>query len=317
MPASDEDRPPLVADYGAGLEFLPACEKYAKYFKMLKVGHARHVVEQSMTVFGVDPALLDHPEQMVPAQDPPKKIPQARSDYERTIDMPAARTFGAADFSSEGIVEIIPGKAWMIPNLLNPEECRGIISLAEQAGLLPAPEFVIRESKRTKDYSNEQLAHSVFSKLPQELHSQLKSEPPYWGLHGIHPNWRISKYESQDAFPAHYDGSDTMQYKDTEGVRRRSDSTHTVLIGLCEKTEYSGGATRFFLSKDYNPENIVDVELPLGGALVFLQKGLLHAGQPIGEGAKLIAQAGLLRDCLLYTSPSPRDRTRSRMPSSA
>ena len=26
---------------------------------------------------------------------------------------------------------------------------------------------------------------------------------------------------------------------------------------------------------------------------------------------------GLLKDCLLYTSPSPRDRTRSRMPSSA
>ena len=26
---------------------------------------------------------------------------------------------------------------------------------------------------------------------------------------------------------------------------------------------------------------------------------------------------GLLRTCLLYTSPSPRDRTRSRMPSSA
>ena len=26
---------------------------------------------------------------------------------------------------------------------------------------------------------------------------------------------------------------------------------------------------------------------------------------------------GILRACLLYTSPSPRDRTRSRMPSSA
>ena len=26
---------------------------------------------------------------------------------------------------------------------------------------------------------------------------------------------------------------------------------------------------------------------------------------------------GVRRDCLLYTSPSPRDRTRSRMPSSA
>ena len=26
---------------------------------------------------------------------------------------------------------------------------------------------------------------------------------------------------------------------------------------------------------------------------------------------------GVIKDCLLYTSPSPRDRTRSRMPSSA
>ena len=31
----------------------------------------------------------------------------------------------------------------------------------------------------------------------------------------------------------------------------------------------------------------------------------------------LAAEAPLLRHCLLYTSPSPRDRTRSRMPSSA
>ena len=31
----------------------------------------------------------------------------------------------------------------------------------------------------------------------------------------------------------------------------------------------------------------------------------------------LAALAGLVSVCLLYTSPSPRDRTRSRMPSSA
>ena len=30
-----------------------------------------------------------------------------------------------------------------------------------------------------------------------------------------------------------------------------------------------------------------------------------------------VALIGLGKDCLLYTSPSPRDRTRSRMPSSA
>ena len=33
--------------------------------------------------------------------------------------------------------------------------------------------------------------------------------------------------------------------------------------------------------------------------------------------ANIRASNGIEEDCLLYTSPSPRDRTRSRMPSSA
>ena len=38
---------------------------------------------------------------------------------------------------------------------------------------------------------------------------------------------------------------------------------------------------------------------------------------PARELAKEIGQMGMFGICLLYTSPSPRDRTRSRMPSSA
>ena len=38
------------------------------------------------------------------------------------------------------------------------------------------------------------------------------------------------------------------------------------------------------------------------------------AGESVGEGSEAEA---LVYVCLLYTSPSPRDRTRSRMPSSA
>eukprot|EP00656_Telonema_subtile_P045787 TRINITY_DN5203_c0_g1_i1.p1 TRINITY_DN5203_c0_g1~~TRINITY_DN5203_c0_g1_i1.p1 ORF type:complete len:161 (-),score=10.48 TRINITY_DN5203_c0_g1_i1:49-531(-) len=34
-------------------------------------------------------------------------------------------------------------------------------------------------------------------------------------------------------------------------------------------------------------------------------------------GGSLLFRRGMDKDCLLYTSPSPRDRTRSRMPSSA
>ena len=38
---------------------------------------------------------------------------------------------------------------------------------------------------------------------------------------------------------------------------------------------------------------------------------------PLAKGADEESRLDLDRICLLYTSPSPRDRTRSRMPSSA
>ena len=45
----------------------------------------------------------------------------------------------------------------------------------------------------------------------------------------------------------------------------------------------------------------------------------LHAGKIINEIARICSGGGggKANFCLLYTSPSPRDRTRSRMPSSA
>ena len=53
----------------------------------------------------------------------------------------------------------------------------------------------------------------------------------------------------------------------------------------------------------------------LGGVFVALAVvGLAVSGAGIELGTWL---AGLFTGCLLYTSPSPRDRTRSRMPSSA
>ena len=43
----------------------------------------------------------------------------------------------------------------------------------------------------------------------------------------------------------------------------------------------------------------------------------LYAAKDIKAGTKIINYVGKIITCLLYTSPSPRDRTRSRMPSSA
>ena len=45
--------------------------------------------------------------------------------------------------------------------------------------------------------------------------------------------------------------------------------------------------------------------------------GILSVKAPIWDAKKSFDISHPTKDCLLYTSPSPRDRTRSRMPSSA
>ena len=69
-------------------------------------------------------------------------------------------------------------------------------------------------------------------------------------------------------------------------------------------TAESVGETDVFIkhdvSKEADWENVIKTTLDSFGAIHIL-----------------INNAGIVATCLLYTSPSPRDRTRSRMPSSA
>ena len=72
--------------------------------------------------------------------------------------------------------------------------------------------------------------------------------------------------------------------------------------------------------KNKNAENVIGaVQIPLGivGPIRVngdYAKGDFYVPLATTEGALI---ASVNRGCLLYTSPSPRDRTRSRMPSSA
>ena len=58
-----------------------------------------------------------------------------------------------------------------------------------------------------------------------------------------------------------------------------------------------------------NQEGGEDAGIPLGKETIEVERGRV---QELVDGGMTKAEA-----CLLYTSPSPRDRTRSRMPSSA
>ena len=64
---------------------------------------------------------------------------------------------------------------------------------------------------------------------------------------------------------------------------------------------------------------LVEEEMIKNPKRIFLirRKKKLGLGTAYIEGFKWAIDKGYDRICLLYTSPSPRDRTRSRMPSSA
>lgn len=138
-------------------------------------------------------------------------------------------------------------------------------------------------------------------------------------FYGIHENWRILRYDadSGDAFPAHQDQMDSLQKPRNDGSGRKDFvvSSHTLLVQLSEDL-LQGGGTRFYpRGRMYLPRNekhlqksssfrerqfegAVDILLPRGWALVFRQRGLLHAGQPLPDSSpcsKYVAQAGVLR----------------------
>ena len=92
------------------------------------------------------------------------------------------------------------------------------------------------------------------------------------------------------------------------------------------KTYLSGSRSFSGVAEDFNSDDNMDIALATSSSnsssiRVFLGNGNGTFQKPKIYAKKLVPLAVILedmnKDCLLYTSPSPRDRTRSRMPSSA
>jgi len=233
-----------------------------------------------------------------------------KREYLASVKLPATITLYS--FPDDCLTEVIPGKAWVVPRVLTEEECEGIIRDGEQWGLTrdhkrdestPIEDSSTRTSKRTNNWISEDLSIKMLKKLPEELLQVVEATAPYTSVRAIHPNWRVARYQNGETFPAHYDQADSVVVEHPEKKKQRFTSSHTLLIYLRRRGEqFQGGATRIFLEGTYHGTT-VDVCLPQGWALVFQQKGLLHAGLPVeGEGAKYIAQAGVLRAEPSYTA---------------
>ena len=79
--------------------------------------------------------------------------------------------------------------------------------------------------------------------------------------------------------------------------------------------------TEVNLVEDQVTTDVEQTELPDGSVDVNFDPNTKMNGQgvqgPLENLADTLSESALSTICLLYTSPSPRDRTRSRMPSSA
>ena len=106
-----------------------------------------------------------------------------------------------------------------------------------------------------------------------------------------------------------------------------SESTNFVNIG--ERTNVTGSRKflRLIENKKYNEAIEVAREQVLGGAQIIdvnMDEGMIDGAQAMTTFLNLMAAEPdiaripvMIDSCLLYTSPSPRDKRQSRMPSSA
>ena len=113
------------------------------------------------------------------------------------------------------------------------------------------------------------------------------------------------------------DGTNTGTYSSDTGVDGGATLDYTI-SGLAADTRYeidvraiNSDGTSTYSTAVYATTLEVDTVGILQSDLTNIQMGLEAAASP---GTLVAATRNI---CLLYTSPSPRDRTRSRMPSSA
>ena len=80
------------------------------------------------------------------------------------------------------------------------------------------------------------------------------------------------------------------------------------------RTENRPALLTYTVAGDSSKKQSLDILKSISKSADILEVGVPH-NTPVADGSQI--QTSAYRACLLYTSPSPRDMRRSRMPSSA
>ena len=129
---------------------------------------------------------------------------QHQLEYDENVKLPAGKTYLPEDFKDGQLTEIIPGRAWVLPNVLTTEECSDWISRGHKAGMHEAKQK-LRSSKRTSYYVDPEMTGVIKPKLTKQLITYVEKRDPGTEFRGVHDNWRIAEYQKGCTFPAHFD----------------------------------------------------------------------------------------------------------------
>ena len=191
------------------------------------------------------------------------------------------------------MAETIPvaQNAFVIPNVLTPDQCAAYIDLSEKIGYEPATITTeagaeLRPDVRNNDrviHDDPELAATLWGLVKDYLPETVKDRTRL----GLNERFRFYRYDPGQRFEWHLDG-----FFERENGER---SLYTVLFFLNDNFE--GGETRFRVRDDAGVKT-VPVK-PVTGHILIFQHEILHEGAAVTAGRKYI-----LRTDVMFSAPA-------------
>lgn len=181
---------------------------------------------------------------------------------------------------------------FVIPSLFSKIECEQLLNTdiknSFQKAISNYPTYYRNNDRFVLD--DEELANQLFEKvrpyLPEtiEVNFAMQAENGIWHLKELNSRIRFCKYSANQYFHRHLDG-----------VHYRNDTTQsklTFMIYLNSATDFKGGRTLFFKTKETN--EIWASYIPKQGDLIIFDHNVWHEGEVLTKGEKFVLRSDIL-----------------------
>jgi len=171
----------------------------------------------------------------------------------------------------------------VITGFLDSDKCESIIKRSEEMGFEEAPINTLGGAEIFKEVRNNNRVmfddYDLAEELFKKIHPFVPQEYGGWTLYNLNERFRIYRYEREQYFKWHSDGSFMRTYTETSHV--------TFMIYLNEG--FSGGVT------DFKNCSVT----PSRGAALLFPHPLVHQGAPVTGGKKYVLRTDVMYRLLI------------------